>query len=395
MPLDALILDVDGTLADTNSLYVEAFGEAFQKFGYKVDPSRIEPEIGKGGDQLVGDVLGAGAEKEHGDAIRDALKTLVLEKMASRKVAILPGATEIIAVAHRHGLKVAIATSGESEFLEAIEKSSGVKFSAMVDLVVSASDAKESKPSPDILSATTQKLGLTPAQCALIGDTVHDARSARAAGIACFGVLTGTHHAADLREAGARKSYADCAAIAADFESFLTLASPLKIQLDQTTLENLMREALRCAKLGLNAGELPIGSVIANGAGEIISRGWNRLNSTQNKTAHAEIMAFAGAAGKAPLGARDLILVSTLEPCVMCAGAAMETGIDTVIYGLEAPFDGGTHRVSAPRSPQSSVPRFVGPVLKSESRDLLEKWLAENQNSPQKPFVAQLLEKNS
>ncbi len=391
MLLDALILDVDGTLADTNAIHVQAFLKAFQQFGYNVAPSRIEPEIGKGGDHLIGAVLGAGAEEKHGEAIRQALKPIALELISSQKVAPLPGCTEIIEAAHARGLKVAIATSGEKEFLKAIEKSCGVKFSELVDLVVTASDAKESKPSPDVLSAATQKLGLSPAQCALVGDTIHDARSARAAGIACFGVLTGTHADADLREAGARKSYRDCAEIAEKFEEFLQIASPLRVQLDQKALENLMREALQCAREGQKAGEVPIGSVLADGEGQIIGRGYNRLSATQNLTAHAEMMAFSDAAGKAPLDARDLILVSTLEPCVMCAGAAMETGIDTVIFGMEAPFDGGTHRISAPRSPQSNVPRFIGHVLKAESRKLLATWLRENPNSERRAFVEQLL----
>lgn len=391
MPLDALLLDVDGTLVDTNPIHVKAFAKAFAQFGFKVEPSRIEPEIGKGGDHLIGAVLGAHVEEEQGEAIRKALTPITLEMMAAQKVATLPGAVQIIEIAHQNGLKVAVATSGELEMFEAIEKSCGVKFSEIVDLVITSKDAKESKPSPDILSAATQKLGLTPAQCALVGDTIHDARAARAAGIACFGVLTGTHAEADLREAGARKSYRDVGDIAANFEEFLQLASPLQVRLDQNALENLMREALECAREGMAADEVPVGSVLANGAGEIIGRGFNRINATRNLTAHAEMQAFADAAGRAPLDARDLILVSTLEPCVMCAGAAMETGIDTVIFGLEAPFDGGTHRISAPRSPNSSVPRFIGHVLEAEIRELLEAWLGKNRGAGQAVFVAQLL----
>jgi hypothetical protein len=62
-----------------------------------------------------------------------------------------------------------------------------------------------------------------------------------------------------------------------------------------------------------------------------------------------------------------------------------------VIFGMEAPFDGGTHRISAPRSPQSNVPRFIGHVLENESRELLENWLRENGSSERKAFVEQLL----
>lgn len=103
-----------------------------------------------------------------------------------------------------------------------------------------------------------------------------------------------------------------------------------------------MREALTVAEAGMDAGEAPIGAVIARGDGSVVAAGYNRLNKTRNKTAHAEMVAFADAAGKVPLDARDLLLVSTLEPCVMCTGAAMEAAVDTIVYALKAPADSGT-----------------------------------------------------
>ncbi|MDQ3440524.1 MAG: deaminase, partial [Planctomycetota bacterium] len=117
----------------------------------------------------------------------------------------------------------------------------------------------------------------------------------------------------------------------------------------------------------------------------------NEMNRTRNKTAHAEIVAFARAAGKVPLDARDLLLVSTLEPCVMCTGAAMEAAVDTIVYGLRAPADSGTGRVTPPQSPESKMPRILGDVLADESRKLFEEWLARNADSPQAAYVKQLL----
>lgn len=75
----------------------------------------------------------------------------------------------------------------------------------------------------------------------------------------------------------------------------------------------------------------------------------------------------------------------------MCLGAAMEAGVDVVIYALEAPFDGGTHRVSAPRSPESLMPRIVGRVLEGESRALFGEWLDKNRESEQAAYIKQLL----
>jgi tRNA(Arg) A34 adenosine deaminase TadA len=100
---------------------------------------------------------------------------------------------------------------------------------------------------------------------------------------------------------------------------------------------------------------------------------------------------LAKAAGKFDPGARDLILVSTLEPCVMCLGASWEAAVDTVIYGRRAPADGGTARVKPPLSPESQMPRIVGDVLAAESRALFEQWYAEHEGEPQAAYVGQLL----
>jgi tRNA(adenine34) deaminase len=137
---------------------------------------------------------------------------------------------------------------------------------------------------------------------------------------------------------------------------------------------------------------VPIGCVLAGGSGIVLVHAYNELNRTHSKTAHAEMVAFAKAAGEVPPDARDLILVSTLEPCVMCLGASMEAAVDTIVYGLKAPADSGTGRVQPPQSPESQMPRIVGGVLAGESRGLFEQWLQRPGNNPQQvKFVRQLL----
>jgi tRNA(adenine34) deaminase len=165
--------------------------------------------------------------------------------------------------------------------------------------------------------------------------------------------------------------------------------------------EWLMREALKEARLGLEDGEAPIGSVIAVGMGDalrIVARGYNRVNGLQRKNAHAEIVAFENAGGNPPslpLDAQEVTLVSTLEPCVMCLGAAMEVGVDLVVFGLAAPADSGTGRVRPPESPETKRPIIVGNVLATESRTLFQEWLENNRRSDQAEFVRQLLELTS
>ena len=153
----------------------------------------------------------------------------------------------------------------------------------------------------------------------------------------------------------------------------------------------LMRAALAVARDGLTAGEAPIGCVLARGDGTIVSRAYNEMNRSQDKIAHAEIIALHRAAGKVPIDARDLVLVCTLEPCVMCTGAAMEAAVDTIVFGLRAPADSGTGRVKPPVSPESKTPRIIGGVMAPESRALFEQWLKHNRGTPQAAYVEQLL----
>ncbi len=75
----------------------------------------------------------------------------------------------------------------------------------------------------------------------------------------------------------------------------------------------------------------------------------------------------------------------------MCAGAAMQVGIDTILFALPAPPDSGTARVAPPRSPDARMPRVVGGILADESRGLLQEWLRTDGNEEQRGYVELLL----
>lgn len=173
-----------------------------------------------------------------------------------------------------------------------------------------------------------------------------------------------------------------------------------KSDLTDDQKERLMREALAEAERGMAEGEAPIGCVLAMGSGpdlRVVARGHNRVNALGRKTAHAEMVTFENAGSHEgdppalPLDAEDVTLVSTLEPCVMCLGAAMEAGVTRVLFGLEAPADNGTQRVKPPESPESSAPDITGGILPGESRALFERWLEGKRGTEQAKFVEQLL----
>jgi tRNA(adenine34) deaminase len=159
--------------------------------------------------------------------------------------------------------------------------------------------------------------------------------------------------------------------------------------------DRLMVECLALADEAMRLGEVPIAAVVARGDGAIIGWGWNELNAKRDRTMHAEIAAFRDAAGRCPTDCDDLILASTLEPCIMCAGAAFLCGVRTIVYGLSAPADGGMGRIKPPESPEASTPQVVGPLRAGEVRAKFESWLKLHpEPGPQREFVEQLLKMN-
>jgi HAD superfamily hydrolase (TIGR01509 family) len=394
MALAGVILDLDGTLVDTNALHVEAWRRALAQGDYTIAPDRIFEEIGKGGDFLVPALLGKQADKKDGDALRKA-QPIEFGKLAKDGIRVFPQARELLIELRNRKLRTVLATSSAEKQVKVIEQASGLPVSDLVDEVVVSEDASRSKPAPDLVWAAVEKLGMSPAQCVMVGDTIFDTESARRAGVVSLGLLCGGNSSEALLSAGARQTYADPADLLAQLDEAISSASPGSLHLTQEALETLMRSALLQAEAGLAAGEAPIGSVLARGDGTIIAAGFNEMNISKNPTSHAEMIAFAKAAKQGISGARDLLLVSTLEPCIMCTGAAMVTGVDTIIYGLRAPADSGTMRVAPARSPESQMPRIVGDVLAAHSRTLFERWLElhvdDVHSGSQTAYVKQLL----
>lgn len=391
MVLDAVLLDIDGTLLDSNSLQVTAWHRVLEARGYHVGRDRIELEIGKGGNKLVASILGRRIDDRDGDSLRSS-QTEEFALLARTKGARpFPGTMQLLTALRQRELKVALVTSHNRQHLSLLEMASGVDLRAAVDVIVTIEHARELTPAPDPVAAAVHELRLSPAQCAMIGSTRHDMRIAKLAGVIGLGTLTGFQSRQSLLRAGARAVYTDIAELLESLSAALHLASPTAIHLTATALEELMREALAEARRGLASGEAPIGCVLADGSGQIIARGHNQFNHRCDRTAHAEMVAFRDCAGRIPHDARDYILVSTLEPCVMCTGAAMEAAMDTIVYGLRAPADSGTGRVQPPETPESQMPRIVGGVLASEARVLFEHFASTATDPLQRAFTQQLL----
>ena len=114
---------------------------------------------------------------------------------------------------------------------------------------------------------------------------------------------------------------------------------------DHVSDELWMEEALRCAQRALDAGEVPVGAVVVC-EGRIVGRGWNRNLADHDPTAHAEIVALREAGqnlGNHRLG--DCELFATIEPCAMCAGAAIHARVRRLVYGADDPKAGAVRSI--------------------------------------------------
>ena len=139
--------------------------------------------------------------------------------------------------------------------------------------------------------------------------------------------------------------------------------------------EYYMREAIAQAQAASERGEVPVGAVIVNREGEIISRTGNAPISIVDPTAHAEILAIRDAAyGTDNYRLSGLTLYVTLEPCTMCAGAISNARIARVVYGA-SDVKGGAVDNGVKFFEQATChhrPEVTGGILAEESAKLLK-----------------------
>lgn len=219
--IQAVLFDVDGTLVDTNDAHAQVWHETFEAFGHDVAFERIRPEIGKGGDKLVPALVGDEVERREGEAMRRMHGERWVERARRERFRVFPGVRELLTALRERGLRTAIATSSRRDHLKETMRAAGLDLESLVDEIVTASDADESKPAPDVLEAAMEKVGVGPSACAMIGDTPHDALAACRAGVTFVGVTCGGHEERRLRDAGARRVWPDPAAIVRDLPALL------------------------------------------------------------------------------------------------------------------------------------------------------------------------------
>lgn len=358
-----------------------------EQFDYRIGDDRILLEIGKSGSFLVPSLLGESVEENEGDALRDAHDEIYLSLVEKEEIRVFPGVEKAFQAASTRGLRTAVSTGSARESVEKVGDRAGLDLS-LPDVLITDDNVESGKPSPDALTSAAEKLGLSPAQCILVGDTPYDVESGQAAGVVTLGVDTGAHPRKELLRRGARAVYEHIAAFADQIDDAVAVASPTEVHLTWEVMEGLMDAALEEARAAIETDNLPVGAVIARGDGSIVARAHSLTETTRNFLLHAEMGAFKDIVGKVRIDRKQLILVSTLEPCMMCLGAAMDARVDTIIYGLNAPANGGAGRCYPMQSPGMIAPRIVGGIRREKCRELFVEW---DRRRPDTPFVEDLL----
>jgi HAD superfamily hydrolase (TIGR01549 family) len=193
----AAILDVDGTLVDSNYFHALAWYRAMREHGHSPPVWRIHRAVGMGGDQLVGALLGDDVEERQGDDIRASEKDRYFEMI--EEVQPLEGARRLIEDLKERDLRVVLASSAKPEevdhYLDLLDARE------LADAWTSSGDVEQTKPAPDLVRAALDRIG--GGDAVMIGDSVWDCRAARNADVDTIAVLTGGFSDAELLEAGA------------------------------------------------------------------------------------------------------------------------------------------------------------------------------------------------
>jgi HAD superfamily hydrolase (TIGR01509 family) len=193
----AAILDVDGTLVDTNYHHAIAWYRAFRQHGVVLPIWRIHRHIGMGGDQLVASLVSEEFDAEHGDDVRSAEKALYMALIV--EVEPLEGARELITDLRENGHAVVLASSAKPDevdhYLDLLDAR------GLVDGWTTSGDVERTKPEPDLVAAAVEKAG--GGKAVMVGDSTWDCESAKRAGLKTVGVLMGGFSRSELLEAGA------------------------------------------------------------------------------------------------------------------------------------------------------------------------------------------------
>jgi phosphoglycolate phosphatase-like HAD superfamily hydrolase len=209
----AAILDVDGTLVDTNYHHTLAWLRAFREHDVSLPAWRVHRHIGMGGDLLVGALAGEDVEKAKGDAIRESETRLYGQLIG--EVGPFEGARELISDLKERGHDVVLASSAKQDEVDHYLDLLNAR--ELADAWTTSADVEATKPEPDLVIAAMEKA--RDLSAVMVGDSTWDVEAAARAEVKTIAVLTGGFSEAELREAGAAAVFDSLTALRENLDS--------------------------------------------------------------------------------------------------------------------------------------------------------------------------------
>jgi len=188
MPYQAVLLDVDGTLVDSNAAHAHAWVEALAASGRRVDFLRVRPLVGMGSDKVLPALAGIPADSLEGEQVVK-LRGEIFRRDYLPHLRPTRGAQRLLEWLRDDGLQLVVATSARPEELEGLLAVAGA--TRLVDAASSSADAERSKPDPDIVHAALVKIGCEPGEAIFIGDTPYDVAAGGQLGVAVIALRCG------------------------------------------------------------------------------------------------------------------------------------------------------------------------------------------------------------
>ena len=212
--LRTVLLDIDGTLIDSNDAHARAWVDSLRAHGYVVPLEQVRPLIGMGGDKVLPELTGLDPKSGEAKRMGETRSELFLEREL-RTLQPTRGARALLEHMLGVGLELAVATSAKEDEVRALLEQAGV--SDLIHLASSADDAERSKPDPDIVQAALRLSRSQAAHSAMIGDTPYDVEAAARARVPAIALRCGGWWD-DAAFAQARAIYDDPADLLAHLE---------------------------------------------------------------------------------------------------------------------------------------------------------------------------------
>ncbi|HEX3775222.1 MAG TPA: HAD family hydrolase [Polyangiaceae bacterium] len=213
-PLKAVLLDVDGTLVDSNDAHAQAWLEVFRQNGFDTTFERVRELIGKGGDKLIPEITRLDPDSREGKRL-SVERAAHFRKVYLPQIRAFPKAEVLLRRLSGAGLKLVVASSAKQDELRPLLEICGAL--PFIEQQTSSDEIEHSKPDPDIVKVALAKAKCSPAEAVMLGDTPYDVDAAAKAGVGAVALRCGGHPDATLSRALA--IYDDATDLLARFET--------------------------------------------------------------------------------------------------------------------------------------------------------------------------------